>query len=369
MSFRIDALRHDLTRLVAIQWLRVLVTDQHFTINFHVYWKKFSTISQTRTMSLKRKATDLATDAAKKPKANSAITSFFSQPKPNPPTSSTNPAVPHTNGDAAPAAEATQPVKFDKDAWVAKLTPEQKELLKLEIETLHESWLGALKEEVVSKEFLDLKRFLKRELETGKKVFPPSDDIYSWSRHTPLHNVKAVIVGQDPYHNLNQAHGLCFSVRPPTPAPPSLKNMYTALKKDYPDFKAPPKNGGLLTPWADRGVLMLNACLTVRAHEANSHSNKGWEGFTQKVIDVVAKKRTRGVVFLAWGNPAQKRCTRINGQKHLVLKSVHPSPLSAARGFFDCGHFKKANEWLKQRYGEEGMIDWNLDVSPEDAGV
>ncbi|KAI7472904.1 uracil-DNA glycosylase [Hortaea werneckii] len=318
-------------------------------------------------MSLKRKATDLAADAAKKPKANSAITSFFSQPKPNPPTSSTNPAVPHTNGDAAPGADATQPVKFDKDAWVAKLTPEQKELLKLEIETLHESWLGALKEEVVSKEFLDLKRFLKRELETGKKVFPPSDDIYSWSRHTPLHNVKAVIVGQDPYHNLNQAHGLCFSVRPPTPAPPSLKNMYTALKKDYPDFKAPPKNGGLLTPWADRGVLMLNACLTVRAHEANSHSNKGWEGFTQKVIDVVAKKRTRGVVFLAWGNPAQKRCTRINGQKHLVLKSVHPSPLSASRGFFDCGHFKKANEWLKQRYGEEGMIDWNLDVSPEDA--
>ncbi|RMY22458.1 hypothetical protein D0867_02699 [Hortaea werneckii] len=320
-------------------------------------------------MSLKRKATDLAADAAKKPKANSAITSFFSQPKPNSPTSSTNPAVPHTNGDTAPGGEATQPVKFDKDAWVAKLTPEQKELLKLEIETLHESWLGALKEEVVSKEFLDLKRFLKRELETGKKVFPPSDDIYSWSRHTPLHNVKAVIVGQDPYHNLNQAHGLCFSVRPPTPAPPSLKNMYTALKKDYPDFKAPPKNGGLLTPWADRGVLMLNACLTVRAHEANSHSNKGWEGFTQKVIDVVAKKRTRGVVFLAWGNPAQKRCTRINGQKHLVLKSVHPSPLSAARGFFDCGHFKKANEWLKQRYGEEGMIDWNLDVSPEDAGV
>ncbi|KAI7369175.1 uracil-DNA glycosylase [Hortaea werneckii] len=318
-------------------------------------------------MSLKRKATDLAADAAKKPKANSAITSFFSQPKPNPPTSSTNPAVPHTNGDAAPGADATQPVKFDKDAWVAKLTPEQKELLKLEIETLHESWLGALKEEVVSKEFLDLKRFLKRELETGKKVFPPSDDIYSWSRHTPLHNVKAVIVGQDPYHNLNQAHGLCFSVRPPTPAPPSLKNMYTALKKDYPDFKAPPKNGGLLTPWADRGVLMLNACLTVRAHEANSHSNKGWEGFTQRVIDVVAKKRTRGVVFLAWGNPAQKRCTRINGQKHLVLKSVHPSPLSASRGFFDCGHFKKANEWLKQRYGEEGMIDWNLDVSPEDA--
>ena len=182
-------------------------------------------------------------------------------------------------------------------------------------------------------------------------------------------SVKAVILGQDPYHNINQAHGLCFSVRPPTPAPPSLKNMYIALEKDYPDFEAPPKNGGLLTPWADHGVLLLNTCLTVRAHEANSHAGKGWEKFTQKVIDTVAKKRTRGVVFLAWGTPAQKRCTGINGSKHLVLKSVHPSPLSAAKGFFDCGHFKKANEWLKERYGDDGVIDWNLNVAPEDAGV
>ncbi|KAK4549167.1 hypothetical protein LTR36_007625 [Oleoguttula mirabilis] len=316
-------------------------------------------------MSLKRKATDLAADAAKKPKANAAITSFFGKPKPNPSTSSTNPSHPTASATAA----ETQPVKFDKDAWVAKLTPEQKELLKLEIETLHESWLAALKDEVVSKDFLDLKRFLKKELEAGKKVFPPSEDVYSWSRHTPLPSVKAVILGQDPYHNLNQAHGLCFSVRPPTPAPPSLKNMYIALKKDYPDFKAPPKNGGLLTPWADHGVLLLNTCLTVRAHEANSHAGKGWEKFTQKVIDTVAKKRTMGVVFLAWGTPAQKRCTGINSSKHLVLKSVHPSPLSAHKGFLDCGHFKKANAWLKERYGDEGVIDWNLDVAPEDAGV
>ncbi len=153
------------------------------------------------------------------------------------------------------------------------------------------------------------------------------------SRHTPLNTVKAVILGQDPYHNVNQAHGLCFSVRPPTPAPPSLKNVYIAIGKDYPTFKPPPKNGGLLTPWADRGVLLLNTCLTVQAREANSHANKGWEKFTQKVIDVVAKVRTRGVVFLAWGTPAGKRVVKIDKDKHCILQSVHPSPLSAARGF------------------------------------
>ena len=145
-----------------------------------------------------------------------------------------------------------------------------------------------------------------------------------------------MIVGQDPYHNVNQAHGLAFSVRPPTPAPPSLRNMYTALKNDYGDsFRPPPKNTGLLTPWADRGVLMLNTCLTVRAHQANSHANKGWERFTQKVIDVVARLRSSrgGVVFLAWGSPAQKRVAKVDRHKHLVLQSVHPSPLSASRGF------------------------------------
>lgn len=169
-----------------------------------------------------------------------------------------------------------------------------------------------------------------------------------------------VIVGQDPYHNVNQAHGLAFSVRAPTPAPPSLKNMYIALKKDYPTFVVPPNRGGLLTPWADRGVLMLNTCLTVRAHEANSHSNRGWERFTQKIIDLVAQKRTRGVVFMAWGTPAGKRVQKVDKQKHLILQSVHPSPLSAQRGFFDCGHFKKANQWLVNRYGDDGEIDWAL---------
>jgi uracil-DNA glycosylase len=159
------------------------------------------------------------------------------------------------------------------------------------------------------------------------------------SRHTPLNTVKAVILGQDPYHNHNQAHGLCFSVRPPTPAPPSLQNIYKALKKEYPSFEPPPNKGGLLTPWADRGVLLLNTCLTVRAHEANSHSGKGWEKFTQKVIDLVCQKRTNGVVFLAWGSPAQKRCAGINSSKHCVLKSVHPSPLSAHKGFVSLPSF------------------------------
>jgi uracil-DNA glycosylase len=136
--------------------------------------------------------------------------------------------------------------------------------------------------------------------------------------------------------------------------------MYIALKKDYPSFELPPNKGGLLTPWADRGVLMLNTCLTVRAHEAFSHANRGWERLTQKVIDLVAQKRTRGVVFMAWGTPAGKRVQKVDKQRHLVLQSVHPSPLSAARGFFDCGHFKKANEWLVNRYGEDGDIDWAL---------
>ncbi len=180
------------------------------------------------------------------------------------------------------------------------------------------------------------------------------------SRHTPFNAVKVVILGQDPYHNHNQAHGLAFSVRPPTPHPPSLRNMYICLKNDYPSFVQPPKNNGLLTPWAERGVLMLNTCLTVRAHEANSHSNRGWERFTQKVIDLVSTKRTRGVVFMAWGTPASKRVLKVDAKRHLVLKSVHPSPLSAARGFFTCAHFRLANEWLVNRYGEDGEIDWAL---------
>ncbi|KAK1069227.1 uracil DNA glycosylase [Friedmanniomyces endolithicus] len=301
-------------------------------------------------MSLKRKAADLAADAAKKPKADAAITSFFAQPKSSP----SQPASSHT-------ARESKSSPFNKAAWLSTLPPSTLDLLSLELTTLDETWLAALHTDLTTPSFLSLKRFLAHETST-KKVFPPPEDIYAWSRHTPLPAVKAVILGQDPYHNLNQAHGLCFSVRAPTPAPPSLKNIYTAIKRDYPDFVAPARNGGDLTPWAERGVLMLNTCLTVRAHEANSHAGKGWEAFTQRVIDIVAAKRTSGVVFLAWGSPAQKRYARVGpAGRHLVLKSVHPSPLSAARGWFECGHFGEANRWLVERYGAEGGIDWSLD--------
>ncbi|KAH7336636.1 uracil-DNA glycosylase [Rhexocercosporidium sp. MPI-PUGE-AT-0058] len=295
-------------------------------------------------MSLKRKATDPPTSSdPKKPKANGSITSFFGAPK-----------------SARTSSTATPAITFDKEKWIKTLTAEQKDLLKLEIDTLHESWLKELKDEVTSAGFLDLKRFLKRERESGKKIFPKEEDVYSWSRHTPFNTVKVVILGQDPYHNDNQAHGLSFSVQSPTAAPPSLKNIYKALVRDYPAFTPPPNNGGLLTPWAKRGVLLLNTCLTVRAHDANSHSNRGWEKFTQKVIDLVAAKRNRGVVFLAWGAPAGKRVGKVDRKKHLVLMSVHPSPLSASRGWFDCGHFLKTNVWLEDRYGAEGCIDWSL---------
>lgn len=340
-------IRHQLHKphslvLPSILWLRRRIVALQF-------------FSFTRSMaSVKRKAEPLSGSASdlKKPKKDAALTSFFGAPKSSPTTSQSL-----TNGNSEPAST---PVKFDKEKFISTLTPEQKSLLKLELDTLDPSWLAHLRDEITSPSFLELKRFLASEIKSGKKIFPPLEEVYSWSRHTPLTNVRAVILGQDPYHNHNQAHGMCFSVRPPTPAPPSLKNMFIALKKDYPGFAPPPKNSGLLTPWAEQGVLLLNTCLTVRAHEANSHANRGWEKFTQKVIDTVVKVRTRGVVFLAWGTPAQKRCTKITGTKHVVLKSVHPSPLSAARGFFDCGHFKQCNEWLSQRYGKEGEIDWSL---------
>ncbi|ERF69461.1 hypothetical protein EPUS_07276 [Endocarpon pusillum Z07020] len=309
---------------------------------------------------LKRKANDLPSSSPaepKKPKTNASITSFFGGPKSG--TKSSKPAGSVANGSSLISLVTP---RFDKAKWVAKLTPEQRTLLKLEIDTLDESWLAHLKDEILTPSFLNLKRFLKSEIESGKKVFPPLEEIYSWSRYTPLPSVRAVILGQDPYHNHNQAHGLCFSVRPPTEAPPSLKNIYLALANDYPSFTPPPRKLGLLTPWAEQGVLMLNTCLTVRAHEPASHKDKGWERFTQKVIDTVAKTRTRGVVFLAWGYPAQLRCKGLGTTgKHLVLQSPHPSPLSAYKGFLTCGHFKKTNEWLKERYGDEGVIDWNLD--------
>ncbi|EPQ52742.1 uracil-DNA glycosylase [Gloeophyllum trabeum ATCC 11539] len=265
-------------------------------------------------------------------------------------------------------------IPFSMASYRAALSEEQTRLLELECETMGMSWLKLLKDEIKKPYFLALKRFLWEEGVTsadakGHSVFPSPRNIYAWSR-TPLGKLKVVIIGQDPYHGPGQAHGLCFSVPPGVAVPPSLRNIYAEIKAEYPEF-SPPKHGNL-TAWADNGVLLLNTCLTVRAGNAGSHSGKGWEEFTDKVVDVVDKYGGanltsgssgkagygRGVVFLAWGKWAAKRVAKLDKKKHLILTSAHPSPLSAHQGFLGNGHFKKANEWLKERYGPDAVVDW-----------
>ena len=262
---------------------------------------------------------------------------------------------------------------FDKVAWIKSLTVEQREILQLEINHLHITWLAFLHKELTKPYFIALKKFLKSQL--NKTIFPPSDKIYSWSHLTPLPNVKCLILGQDPYHNYNQAHGLAFSLLEPTRPPPSLVNIYKTLAIDYPQFQIPDYNklskegkpgGGNLTKWAERGVLMLNAVLTVEAHKANSHANQGWELFTEQVIKVAIdyhSKNNKGFVIMAWGSPAQKRVAKYSKQlsdsnHFLVLRTVHPSPLSAHRGFFDLKVFFKCNEWLAKH--KKDKIDWGI---------
>lgn len=246
------------------------------------------------------------------------------------------------------------------------------DLLKLELETLDDSWFAHLTQEFTKPYFLNLKKFVLSEQNT-QTVFPPSKDVYSWSRLTPFSKVKVVIIGQDPYHNFNQAHGLAFSVKSPTPAPPSLKNIYKELKTNYSDFQIDNKIGDL-THWSTQGVLLLNTALTVRAHNANSHSKHGWEIFTSKVVETLIKDREQNgqnIVFLLWGNNAIKlvenllsqttKSTNISWKDYknlLVLKSTHPSPLSASRGFFGNLHFRKINDWLYNK-GEK-LIDWSV---------
>ncbi|PPQ92714.1 hypothetical protein CVT25_014021 [Psilocybe cyanescens] len=229
----------------------------------------------------------------------------------------------------------------------------------LENDTMEESWQNALSTEFQKSYFTSLKKFLLTEC-TSYTVYPSVDNIYSWSRLTPLDQVKVVILGQDPYHDVGQAHGLSFSVLSPTKPPPSLKNIYKQLEADFPGFKAP--KTGDLSPVAKQGVLWLNTSLTVRAHKAGSHARKGWETFTAQVIRAVLNRKNieQGVVFMAWGMPAQKTFTAIgiDEKKHLLLKSPHPSPLSAHRGFLGNEHFRKANEWLNEKYGKDAEIDW-----------
>ena len=186
-------------------------------------------------------------------------------------------------------------------------------------------------------------------------VYPPADDVFNAFNFTPLSKVKCVIIGQDPYHNVGQAHGLCFSVKPDVAIPPSLVNIYKEL---HDDLGCEIPNNGYLKKWADQGVLMLNAVLTVRAHQANSHQGFGWEKFTDAAIRIL-NEQDRPIVYLLWGTPAQKKATQVNNPKHLLLKAPHPSPLSAYRGFFGCKHFSQANEFLRQNGLDP--IDWQIE--------
>jgi uracil-DNA glycosylase len=223
---------------------------------------------------------------------------------------------------------------------------------------LEASWLAPLAAEFDQAYMRDLRTFLQAEKQAGKRIFPAGNEFFNAFSHTPLDKVKVVILGQDPYHGEGQAHGLCFSVRPGTPVPPSLQNIYKELQSSL-DLPIP--GHGDLTAWADQGVLLLNSVLSVECGRAASHQGRGWEQFTDRVIDVINRER-QGVVFMLWGSYAQRKGAIIDTARHCVLRAPHPSPLSAHRGFFGCGHFAAANRYLQQ----QGLspIDWRIPESP-----
>ena len=216
-----------------------------------------------------------------------------------------------------------------------------------------ESWHAHLNGELNKSYFQKLTQFVDEERQ-NHTVFPPEDEVFSALRLTPYENVNVLLLGQDPYHDNNQAHGLCFSVRPGIKPPPSLVNMYKELRDDV-GFRIP--NNGYLVPWAKQGMLLLNAVLTVRAHTPNSHKNKGWEKFTDAVISAVNEKRD-SVVFVLWGGYAQKKINLIDTSRHTVIQSAHPSPLSARNGFFGSRPFSAINNAL--RVNGKPEVDWQL---------
>lgn len=219
---------------------------------------------------------------------------------------------------------------------------------------IEESWEKLLHDEFEKSYFKELKQFLVDEKNKGAKIFPPGSQIFAAFNHTPFENVKIVLLGQDPYHSAGQAHGLCFSVNDGVKFPPSLQNIFKELKDDC--GCEIPKSGNLIK-WADQGVLLLNATLTVRENEAGSHQNKGWEIFTDTIIKTISDKK-ENVVFILWGRFAQSKENLIDSSKHLILKAAHPSPFSAYNGFFGCKHFLKTNNYLKEKKLPE--INWQL---------
>lgn len=219
---------------------------------------------------------------------------------------------------------------------------------------LHPEWLQVLAPEFDQPYMQSLKAFLLERKASGAEIYPPGDCIFNALNSTPPSGIRVVILGQDPYHGPGQAHGLCFSVRPGVRVPPSLVNIFKELRDDI-GFTIP--RHGCLQRWADHGVLLLNAVLTVERGRAGAHQGKGWERFTDRVVEVV-NSGNRPVVFMLWGSQAQRKGASIDRSRHLVLTAPHPSPLSAHRGFFGCKHFSRANRWLEG----QGMapVDWSL---------
>ena len=223
---------------------------------------------------------------------------------------------------------------------------------------LDDSWLGELQGEFEQPYMQQLRSFLQQEKAAGKTIFPPGPQVFNALNSTALDQVRVVIIGQDPYHGPGQAHGLSFSVPPGVRTPPSLQNIFKEIHRDL-GFPIPPH--GCLQSWAEQGVLLLNAVLTVEQAQAGSHAKRGWERFTSKVIEIINARREH-CVFLLWGSQAQRKGEQIDRQRHCVLTSVHPSPLSAHRGFIGNGHFSAANRYLV----EHGLtpIDWSLPALP-----
>lgn len=220
------------------------------------------------------------------------------------------------------------------------------------------TWKEAIGEEKSQSYFQQILRFVQQERAAGKVIYPPPNEVFSAFALTEFDQVKVVILGQDPYHGFHQAHGLSFSVKPGVAPPPSLVNIYKELAQDISGFQIPPH--GYLVEWAKQGVLLLNTVLTVEQGRAHSHANIGWEQFTDKVIAQLNQHR-ENVVFLLWGSHAQRKGQFIDRSRHKVLTSVHPSPLSAHRGFFGCRHFSQTNDYLNTK--GLGEINWQLPLS------
>ena len=219
---------------------------------------------------------------------------------------------------------------------------------------LDPGWKQVLASEFDTPRMQQLREFLRTEKRKGKVIYPPGPEIFNAFNSTPFDQVKVVILGQDPYHGPGQAHGLCFSVRPGVKMPPSLVNIFREIERD---LGYPPPSHGCLQHWAEQGVLLLNATLTVEQGNAGSHQNRGWEEFTDAAIDRLNRQRD-DLVFLLWGSYAQKKGRLIDRRRHLVLEAPHPSPLSAHRGFIGCGHFSRANEYLIEKGREP--VDWRI---------